>query len=205
MTESDSEGVRGIGGLRQFLQSELRANHLLHLAFVGMTVASDARLDLARRITAYGKPSLFRGEQDDAAYFSEAQRSAHIQGGKYGFDGHNLGPEFANQAAEQYVDVMQNRALGGPPALRRHLQRSVMKHAAIAAEHFNDSVASRAGGSWIDPKNAKTVGSTVAGRALTHASKSMSKRGGFQVVVSMENKRKMATIRAGTVAGMENG
>ena len=83
------------------------ANHNLHLALVGVAVASNARFDFARRIASDFNIVLLGREQNHAANLSEAQRGSHIQSRKYGFHGQSLGLELSKKFAEQGVDVAE--------------------------------------------------------------------------------------------------
>ena len=69
MAQGDGQGVGGVGRFRDFLQVELRANHELYLAFVGVAVAGDRGFYFAGRIAADFDGMLFRGEQDYATDF----------------------------------------------------------------------------------------------------------------------------------------
>jgi len=186
MAKRDGEGVGSVGRLGQVFQTELNADHLLHLALIGMTVAGHTRFDLAGRIAADGQTGLLGGEKHNAPDFGEAQGGANVESGKHGFDGHDLGLKFADQAAEQLVDVMEDGPLGRLLAFGGHLERAVVENAALAAEHFDDGVAGRAGSGGIDTENAQGRRRGASGCTRMHASKSKANGGWFQVVVSRE-------------------
>ena len=108
MTKSDGERVGGVGGLRDFGDSQERADHELHLALVGMAVTRDRGLDLAGRIAKSGDAMLGGGQKNDTANFGQAQGGSHIEGGENGLDGNGVRGEFLNQAAQESVNLVQD-------------------------------------------------------------------------------------------------
>ena len=175
VAKGDGKGVRGVGRLRKFLQAELSADHLLHLALVGMTVTGDAGLDFTRRVAADGEASLLGGEKDDTPDLGEAQGGTHVQSGKDGLNGHDLRLKLMDEAAEEFMDIAENRSGRGFLAFRSNFQCSVMENAAFAAQNFDDGVAGRPCSGRINTEDAEGARLAVGKSVQAHASKSKSK------------------------------
>lgn len=78
----------------------------------------------------------------------------------------------------------------------RHLEGAVPQNAAIAAHDFEYGISGRPGRRRIHTENAKAAPVALVRRAHTHACKSMSKSGGFQVLVLVETKNSHVTDEA---------
>jgi hypothetical protein len=91
VAQRNCERIRRIRGLRQFLEREQRAHHLLNLRLIRVAIASDGGLHFARRITMYGQSSLGCGEENHAAHFREAQSRFYIERGEDGFKRNRIG------------------------------------------------------------------------------------------------------------------
>jgi len=155
MAESDGEGVSRVGGLGRFVHLQQRANHDLHLAFVGVTVTGDTGFDLAGGIAVDSNAALGGSQKNDAANFRETESSTHIQRGEDGFDGEGVGSEFIEQLAEETVDVLEDGAGEFFLAFGRDFQRAVMEQAAAVAVGFYDAVTGGARGGGVDAENAE--------------------------------------------------
>ena len=156
MTERDGESVGCVGWFGRFVHGEKRADHLLHLAFIGVTVAGDGSLNFARGVTEDFDVVLRGCEKDDTTDFRETQSRFYVESGEDGFDGDHVRRELANEIANQGVDSFEGGA-GGFLAFFRDAQRAVMECAALAAFRFDDAVAGRAGGSGIEAQDAKAA------------------------------------------------
>src|SRR5438477_83365 len=119
-----------------------------------MAVAGDGGFYLAGRIAVDGDFVLGGGEEDYAADFGEAQGSADIEGAEDGFDCHGRGGKFANQRAEQLVDVLESSAGGFFLAFGGGPEGAVTEHYVLATIAFDDAVARRAGGGGVETQDA---------------------------------------------------
>jgi hypothetical protein len=78
MAQGDGEGIGNVGGFGKFLQAKLRADHQLHLAFIGLAVAGDTCFNLAWRIAVDVKSMFFGGKEDNAAYLGQTQGGSNV-------------------------------------------------------------------------------------------------------------------------------
>jgi len=175
VAKGDGEGVGGVGRLRKFLQAELSADHLLHLALIGMAVTGDTGLDFPGGITADSEASLLGGKKDDAANLGEAQGGAHIQRGKDRLHGHDVRLKLTDEAAEELMNITENRRRRGFLAFRGDFPRTVVENAAFTIQNLDDGVAGRASSGRIDAEDAKGARLAVGESVQAHASKSKSK------------------------------
>ena len=157
VAECHGQSVGGIGRFGDFLQAELGANHKLHLAFVGMAIASHAGFDFAGGIAADLYGMLFRGEKNDATHFREAQRGAHVQCGEDRFYGEDTGLELLKQLAKTSVNIVKSCTRRELPALWRNFRGAIVENVTAAAGAFDDGVTGGTGGGWIDAENAKSA------------------------------------------------
>lgn len=67
MTQRQCQGIGGIGGLGQRIESEHTRDHGLHLTLVGGAVSRDGGLHLGGRVRRGGEPMLCRDQQGDTA------------------------------------------------------------------------------------------------------------------------------------------
>jgi len=156
VTERDGESVGCVGWFGRFVHGEKRADHLLHLAFISVTVSGDGSLNFAWRVTENFNVVLRGGEKDHAAHFRETQSRSYVESGEDGFDGDDVRRKLANEIANQRMDGLESGA-GGFLALFRDAQRAVMERTALAALRFDDPVTSRASGRRINAQHAKAA------------------------------------------------
>jgi len=156
VTERDGESVGCVGWFGRFVHGEKRADHLLHLAFIGVTVSGDGSLDFAWRVTENFNVVLRGGEKDNTAHFREAQSRFYVESGEDGFDGDDVRRKLANEIANERMDGLEGGA-GRFLAFFRDAQGAVMERAALAALRFDNAVAGRAGGRWINAQDAKAA------------------------------------------------
>ena len=156
MTERDGEGVSCVGWFGRFVHGEKRADHLLHLAFIGMAVSGDGSLNFAGGVTENFNVVLRGGEKDHTAYFREAKGGFYVESGEDGFDGDHVRRKLPNKIANERMDGLESGA-GGFLAFFRDAQRAVMERTALAALRFDDAVTGRAGGRRINALHAKAA------------------------------------------------
>jgi len=156
VTERDGESVGCVGWFGRFVHGEKRADHLLHLAFIGVTVSGDGSLNFAWRVTENFNVVLRGGEKDHAAHFRETQSGFYVESGEDGFDGDDVRRKLADEVAHQRMNGFESGA-GGFLALFRDAQGAVMESAALATLRFDNAITSRAGGRWINAQDAKAA------------------------------------------------
>jgi hypothetical protein len=155
VTERDGKSVCCVGWFGRFLHSEKRADHLLHLAFIGVTISGDGSLDFAWRVTEDFNVVLLGGEKDDTAHFRETQSCLYVESGEDGFDGDHVRRKLPNEIANQGVDCFE-RGAGGFLAFFRDAQGAIVQGAAFTAFRFDNTVAGRACCSGVKAQYANT-------------------------------------------------
>jgi len=154
MAKGDSEGIGGVGGFGKFGHLEEGADHDLHLALVGIAVASYGGFHFAGRVAVDGEIVLGGGEQDDAADFREAEGGADVEGAENAFEGQGLRRELIDELADAGVNILQGGAEGFGVTFGGDAQGAVMEEDAAAAIAFDDAVTGGAGGGGVDAEHA---------------------------------------------------
>lgn len=91
MGDGGGEGVGGVVGLGDVVEVEVEPNHLLHLVFVGGTVAGDSFFDFVGGVFMDGEVVLATDENDDTAGFGDGDAGGDIFAKKQLFDGDDIG------------------------------------------------------------------------------------------------------------------
>jgi len=130
-----------------------------------MAVTGHGGFNFARGVTVDGDLVLGGGEEDDAADLGEAESGADIEGTEDGLDGHGGGSEFADQGAEEFVDVLQSGASGCFLAFGGGAEGAVFEDCVLAAIAFDNAIARWAGGGGIQAENADVA---VCGVGVIH-------------------------------------
>ena len=140
MAEGHGKSIGGVGRFGKFLQAQLRADHELHLAFIGLPVASHTCFDLARRIAVNVQAMFFGGKENYTTHLGQAKGRAHVERSEDGFDSENLRLESANQIAQAGMDVLEDGTGGHLLAFGGDFQGSVMEDATSATDALNHGV-----------------------------------------------------------------
>jgi len=101
---------------------------------------------------------LFRGEQNDAAYFGQAKGGPHVQRREHGFHGHGVGVKFLDEPAEQGMDIMKASASGGFLPFGSDSKSAVAQYPKIPTVGFNYPETGGAGGRRVHAQDSAEAG-----------------------------------------------
>ena len=160
VNDGDGEGVGGVVGLGDGVETEVKLDHGLDLGLVGLAVAADGFFDLVGGVFVDGETVLLRDEEADAAGFGDGDAGGNVLFEEEFFDGYDVGMVGGDNFVKGVVNVLE---AVGKRSVGRGGDDAIVKGLATT----DDAEAANAG-TWVDAEDAGLCGRGVVGGASVH-------------------------------------
>lgn len=160
VNDGDGEGVGGVVGLGDGVETEVKLDHGLDLGLVGLAVAADGFFDLVGGVFVDRETVLLRDEEADAAGFGDGDAGGDVLFEEEFFDGHDVGMVGGDNFVKGVVNVLE--AVG-----KRSVGRGGDDAVVEGLAATDDAEAANAG-TWVDAEDAGLCGRGVVGGTSVH-------------------------------------
>ena len=142
VTQRHGQRVGRIRRFGQLFHREQGTNHGLHLALIGMAMASDVGLHFTWRVAVNLQTILRGGQQDHAAHFRKPKSGAHVESSEDAFNSQSVTRVVLEKTENQLRNIQKSRYGTRCKGVAHGLERSKMEHVAAAAITFDNAIPS---------------------------------------------------------------